>query len=186
MFYFWTKVKSTTLKSVSFSTGTRFESSCSYAWLFFSSRDFHCFLFAFILGPPPLTPGTPPPAYSEMPPPYAPPMSMNTEPSVICRVCQQLIYIRGREHQRVVKCGNCQEATVSGARIIKLRGHLTYRLVKLITYLIITYHLMVIYSLNSGRNCTQAPLTIRILQDYTRSFTLNFQVIFHKTLNALF
>lgn len=36
---------------------------------------------------------------------------MNTEPSVICRVCQQLIYIRGREHQRVVKCSNCQEAT---------------------------------------------------------------------------
>ena len=52
-----------------------------------------------------------------MPPPYAPPISMNTEPSVICRVCQQLIYIRGREHQRVVKCGNCQEATVSSINV---------------------------------------------------------------------
>ena len=71
----------------------------------------------FFVGPPPQIPGTPPPAYSEMPPPYAPPLSMNTEPSVICRVCQQLIYIRGREHQRVVKCGNCQEATVSNIDI---------------------------------------------------------------------
>ncbi|CAH3031906.1 unnamed protein product [Pocillopora meandrina] len=65
----------------------------------------------FVASPPPIIPGTPPPAYSEMPPPYAPPISMNTEPSVICRVCQQLIYIKGREHQRVVKCANCQEAT---------------------------------------------------------------------------
>ena len=71
----------------------------------------------FVVGAPPQIPGTPPPAYSEMPPPYAPPISMNTEPSVICRVCQQLIYIRGREHQRVVKCGNCQEATVSNVNI---------------------------------------------------------------------
>lgn len=39
---------------------------------------------------------TPPPAYSEMP---APIQSMTTEPSVICRVCQQLINIRGREDQ---------------------------------------------------------------------------------------
>ena len=71
------------------------------------------FSFLFFSGTAPPAPGTPPPAYSEMPPPYTPPFSVNTEPSVICRVCQQLIYIRGREHQRVVKCGNCQEATVS-------------------------------------------------------------------------
>ena len=82
-----------------------------------ASEDDHRFLFVVVLGPPPQIPGTPPPAYSEMPPPYAPPVSMNTEPSVICRVCQQLIYIRGREHQRVVKCGNCQEATVSNVYI---------------------------------------------------------------------
>ncbi|XP_029213666.2 type 2 phosphatidylinositol 4,5-bisphosphate 4-phosphatase-like [Acropora muricata] len=61
-------------------------------------------------GPPPV-PGTPPPAYSEMPPLYPAYAPISTEPSVICRVCQQLIYIRGREHQRVVKCSNCQEAT---------------------------------------------------------------------------
>lgn len=89
-----------------------------YSWfslpkeLICRTQDDHYFLLVFVVGAPPQSPGTPPPAYSEMPPPYAPPMSMNTEPSVICRVCQQLIYIRGREHQRVVKCGNCQEATV--------------------------------------------------------------------------
>lgn len=83
------------------------------------AQDDHYFLFVFVVGPPPQVPGTPPPAYSEMPPPYAPPVSMNTEPSVICRVCQQLIYIRGREHQRVVKCGNCQEATVSNFFLAK-------------------------------------------------------------------
>lgn len=33
------------------------------------------------------------------------------EPTVVCRVCQQLVYIRGRENQRVVKCSNCHEAT---------------------------------------------------------------------------
>ncbi|XP_078367372.1 type 2 phosphatidylinositol 4,5-bisphosphate 4-phosphatase-like isoform X3 [Oculina patagonica] len=66
----------------------------------------------FIASPSPQAPGPPPLAYSEMPPPwYAPPISMNTEPSVTCRVCQQLIYIRGREHQHEVKCANCQEAT---------------------------------------------------------------------------
>ncbi|XP_012560674.1 type 2 phosphatidylinositol 4,5-bisphosphate 4-phosphatase isoform X1 [Hydra vulgaris] len=32
-------------------------------------------------------------------------------PTVVCRVCQQLVYIRGREGQRVVKCMNCHEAT---------------------------------------------------------------------------
>ena len=35
------------------------------------------------------------------------------EPTVVCRVCQQLVFIRGREGQRVVKCSNCHEATVS-------------------------------------------------------------------------
>ncbi|XP_022793736.1 type 1 phosphatidylinositol 4,5-bisphosphate 4-phosphatase-like [Stylophora pistillata] len=72
----------------------------------------------FVANAPPIIPGMPPPAYSEMPPPYTPPMSMNTEPSVICRVCQQLIYIKGREHQRVVKCAHCQEAT---SVMLKLR-----------------------------------------------------------------
>ncbi|KXJ24251.1 type 2 phosphatidylinositol 4,5-bisphosphate 4-phosphatase [Exaiptasia diaphana] len=58
-------------------------------------------------------PNSPPPAYSEQPPPYTPPIAYtgSAEPSVICRVCQQIIYIRGREQQRVVKCANCQEAT---------------------------------------------------------------------------
>ncbi|XP_066926625.1 type 2 phosphatidylinositol 4,5-bisphosphate 4-phosphatase-like [Clytia hemisphaerica] len=66
--------------------------------------------------------GAPPP-YTDSPPPYegvpgvpaiaaapAPPGVMG-EPTVVCRVCQQLIFIRGREGQRVVKCSNCHEAT---------------------------------------------------------------------------
>eukprot|EP00112_Aurelia_sp_Birch-Aquarium-sp1_P010137 Seg2179.3 transcript_id=Seg2179.3/GoldUCD/mRNA.D3Y31 product="Type 2 phosphatidylinositol 4 5-bisphosphate 4-phosphatase" protein_id=Seg2179.3/GoldUCD/D3Y31 len=55
----------------------------------------------------------PPPAYSEAPPPYTttPPTGVLGEPTVVCRVCQQLIFIRGRENQRVVKCASCHEAT---------------------------------------------------------------------------
>eukprot|EP00794_Sanderia_malayensis_P018970 gene18970-20876_t len=56
---------------------------------------------------------SPPPAYSEVPPPYssAPSPGFTGEPTVVCRVCKQLIFIRGRENQRVVKCGSCLEAT---------------------------------------------------------------------------
>lgn len=65
-----------------------------------------------------------PPPYSDFPPPYnatagpgqipfqPPPTGGMGEPTVVCRVCQQLIFIRGREGQRVVKCSNCHEATV--------------------------------------------------------------------------
>jgi len=58
----------------------------------------------------------PPPAYNEAPPPYsspqaAPPPGVLGEPTVMCRVCNQLIFIRGRENQRVVKCASCHEAT---------------------------------------------------------------------------
>lgn len=67
-----------------------------------------------------------PPPYSDQPPPYeqndvsfAPnnilthtqSVGVMGEPTVVCRVCQQLIFIRGREGQRVVKCQSCQEAT---------------------------------------------------------------------------
>jgi phosphatidylinositol-4,5-bisphosphate 4-phosphatase len=70
-----------------------------------------------------------PPPYTDAPPPYdeqnSPnvsytPNTMQTqaqtvgvmgEPTVVCRVCQQLVFIRGREGQRVVKCSNCHEAT---------------------------------------------------------------------------
>jgi len=70
-----------------------------------------------------------PPPYNEAPPPYesndtnvgfSPNLMMHTqaqtvgvmgEPTVVCRVCQQLVFIRGREGQRVVKCSNCHEAT---------------------------------------------------------------------------
>lgn len=69
-----------------------------------------------------------PPPYPDDPPPYdqnLPDVGFTSslvqprvqsvgvmgEPTVICRVCQQLVFIRGREGQRVVKCSNCQEAT---------------------------------------------------------------------------
>jgi phosphatidylinositol-4,5-bisphosphate 4-phosphatase len=74
--------------------------------------------------------GDAPPPYTDDPPPYAEqdaaanipysPNPMQTqaqtvgvmgEPTVVCRVCQQLVFIRGREGQRVVKCSNCHEAT---------------------------------------------------------------------------
>lgn len=65
--------------------------------------------------------GSPPPPYGDAPPPYSgsynpavqpPPAGVMGEPTVVCRVCQQLVFIRGREGQRVVKCSNCHEATV--------------------------------------------------------------------------
>lgn len=68
-----------------------------------------------------VTSGSPPPSYAPMnepPPAYTPAMpNMQAqsgalgEPTVVCRVCQQLVFIRGRENQRVVKCSNCHEAT---------------------------------------------------------------------------
>jgi phosphatidylinositol-4,5-bisphosphate 4-phosphatase len=32
---------------------------------------------------------------------------------ITCRVCQSLINVEGKMHQHVVKCGVCNEATVS-------------------------------------------------------------------------
>jgi len=80
------------------------------------------------IAPPPITStqtfrdnnGSPPPPYGDAPPPYIamnlpstqpPPVGVMGEPTVVCRVCQQLVFIRGREGQRVVKCSNCHEAT---------------------------------------------------------------------------
>ena len=59
---------------------------------------------------PPYSLASPPP-YTDEPPPYTPSAVYNTDPTIVCRVCQQLIPIRGRENQRVIKCSNCQEAT---------------------------------------------------------------------------
>ena len=39
--------------------------------------------------------------------------SSNGTPRVTCRVCQFLIDISGKKEQHVVKCDQCQEATVS-------------------------------------------------------------------------
>ena len=74
------------------------------------------------------TVGDAPPPYNDAPPPYddntttnmafppnvithAQTVGVMGEPTVVCRVCQQLVFIRGREGQRVVKCSSCHEAT---------------------------------------------------------------------------
>lgn len=51
----------------------------------------------------------------EAPPPYSPLGSpeSGSAPVISCRVCQSLISVEGKIHQHVVKCGVCNEATVS-------------------------------------------------------------------------
>lgn len=51
----------------------------------------------------------------EDPPPYSPLTSpeSGSAPVISCRVCQSLISVEGKIHQHVVKCGVCNEATVS-------------------------------------------------------------------------
>ena len=46
----------------------------------------------------------------ELPPPYTP--SSSGVPMVTCRVCQAMIDISGKVDQHVVKCNQCNEATV--------------------------------------------------------------------------
>lgn len=48
----------------------------------------------------------------ELPPPYTP--SSSGVPMVTCRVCQAMIDISGKVDQHVVKCNQCNEATVGG------------------------------------------------------------------------
>jgi hypothetical protein len=48
----------------------------------------------------------------ELPPPYTA-ASQGGVPMVTCRVCQAMIDISGKRDQHVVKCGQCNEATVS-------------------------------------------------------------------------
>lgn len=51
----------------------------------------------------------------EPPPPYSPQGSPDSSsaPVINCRVCQSAISVEGKMHQHVVKCGICNEATVS-------------------------------------------------------------------------
>lgn len=48
----------------------------------------------------------------ELPPPYTS-ATQGGVPMVTCRVCQAMIDISGKRDQHVVKCGQCNEATVS-------------------------------------------------------------------------
>ena len=52
----------------------------------------------------------------ELPPPYTP--SSSGVPMVTCRVCQAMIDISGKVDQHVVKCSQCNEATVSGIKVV--------------------------------------------------------------------
>lgn len=68
------------------------------------------------LGFPPFPSSTQPPVLlGENPPPYSPLTSpeSGSAPVISCRVCQSLISVEGKIHQHVVKCGVCNEATVS-------------------------------------------------------------------------
>lgn len=47
----------------------------------------------------------------ELPPPYEP-ADQGGMPMVTCRVCQAMIDITGKREQHVVKCCQCNEATV--------------------------------------------------------------------------
>lgn len=84
---------------------------------------------------PPYTVASPPP-YTDEPPPYTPSALYNTDPTIVCRVCQQLIPIRGRENQRVIKCSNCQEATVSTCDIIIITTEIGLHLLKQNTHVV--------------------------------------------------
>lgn len=64
---------------------------------------------------PPFPEGHPAVLPGEDPPPYSPLTSPDSgsAPMITCRVCQSLINVEGKMHQHVVKCGVCNEATVS-------------------------------------------------------------------------
>lgn len=48
----------------------------------------------------------------ELPPPFYQPIESGGVPMVTCRVCQAMIDISGKRDQHVVKCNQCNEATV--------------------------------------------------------------------------
>ncbi|XP_013917585.1 PREDICTED: type 2 phosphatidylinositol 4,5-bisphosphate 4-phosphatase [Thamnophis sirtalis] len=63
---------------------------------------------------PPYFPDSSPRA--ELPPPYTAIASPDATaiPIINCRVCQSAIHLEGKLHQHVVKCTDCNEATVNG------------------------------------------------------------------------
>lgn len=65
--------------------------------------------------PPFPSPTQPSVLLGEDPPPYSPLTSpeSGSAPVISCRVCQSLISVEGKIHQHVVKCGVCNEATVT-------------------------------------------------------------------------
>lgn len=53
----------------------------------------------------------------EVPPPYQSVMQSGM-PMVTCRVCQAMIDISGKRDQHVVKCSQCNEATVRSLHLL--------------------------------------------------------------------
>lgn len=86
--------------------------------------QFHYIVFFFEAGQSSVQAAAPPPQVTvppigpdELPPPYTPPVP-GAALSINCKVCQAIVSIDGKQHQNVVKCNVCREATVS-CRITK-------------------------------------------------------------------
>jgi len=54
----------------------------------------------------------------ELPPPYQS-ATQGGMPMVTCRVCQAMIDISGKRDQHVVKCSQCNEATVCDSNLFR-------------------------------------------------------------------
>ncbi|WAR18793.1 PP4P2-like protein [Mya arenaria] len=83
----------------------------------------------YLPGPPPQQVTVPPIGPDELPPPYTPMGAPGSSLSINCKVCQNIVCIDGKQHQNVVKCDVCKEATPIKApppgknkRIITLGG----------------------------------------------------------------
>lgn len=59
----------------------------------------------------------------ELPPPFYQASAAGGVPMVTCRVCQAMIDISGKRDQHVVKCCQCNEATVGNMRSCKINIH---------------------------------------------------------------
>ncbi|XP_052769731.1 type 2 phosphatidylinositol 4,5-bisphosphate 4-phosphatase-like [Mya arenaria] len=65
----------------------------------------------YLPGPPPQQVTVPPIGPDELPPPYTPMGAPGSSLSINCKVCQNIVCIDGKQHQNVVKCDVCKEAT---------------------------------------------------------------------------
>lgn len=113
------------LKHIEYMNAIHFLNVCSFLY-FITCTSFKMMPFLthiptpHFLGFPPFPSSSQPSVLlGEDPPPYSPLTSpeSGSAPMISCRVCQSLISVEGKIHQHVVKCGVCNEATVSTARM---------------------------------------------------------------------